>query len=254
MATDKTKFLARLLEVTQSLNTTVDLEAYLQSILSAAIEVTESKAAALMEYDESAQEFCFKYVPWFQRDTLLNAKVSMNGSAAGWIFSNVQPLVINDIKNDTSHQVRIGTPKSFDARSILGVPLTWHNKSIGVFEVFNKETPYNQQDISAMQAFAALAAAALQKKTLEEYVETSHKEARELDRLKSDFIAITSHELRTPLGLILGHSTFLRETVSKEHLDQVDTIIRSASKLKEIIESLSSMDNQQTGNATLRER
>jgi signal transduction histidine kinase len=94
----------------------------------------------------------------------------------------------------------------------------------------------------------------MQNDTLEKHVESSKKEARELDRLKSDFIAITSHELRTPLGVILGHSTFLRELIQGEHQEQVDTIIRSASKLKEIIESLSSMDNQQTGSATLRER
>jgi signal transduction histidine kinase len=254
MALDNTKLLARLLESANSLGALVDLEVYLQSILSAVIEVTESKSAALMEYDEAAQEFCFKYMPWFQRDLLLNVKVPLNGSAAGWIFSNAQPLLINDIKNDTRQHLRIGTPQLFDARSLLGVPLIHCNKAVGVFKVFNKETPYAQQDVSALQAFAALAASAIQDTALEKRIVSSQKEARELERLKTDFIAITSHELRTPLGLILGHSTFLREMVSKEHLDQVDTIIRSASKLKEIIESLSDMDNQQTGSATLRER
>lgn len=254
MTTDKIKLLARLMESAQNFGAMLDLEAYLQSILSATIEVTESKAAALMEYDEAAQEFRFQYVPWFQRDTLLNARVPANGTAAGWIFNAAQPLVVNDAKNDPRPQARIGAPAAFDARSMLGVPLLQRGKPVGVFKVFNKETPYNQQDISAMQAFASLAAAAMQSAALEKRIEAMQNEARELDRLKSDFIAITSHELRTPLGLILGHSTFLRETVAKEHLDQVDTIIRSASKLKEIIESLSSMDNQQTGSATLRER
>ena len=74
---------------------------------------------------------------------------------------------------------------------------------------------------------------------LENNVVSSQDESRELDRLKNEFIAITSHELRTPLGLILGHSTFLRELVGKEYHEQVDAIIRNASRLKEIIESLS---------------
>jgi signal transduction histidine kinase len=94
----------------------------------------------------------------------------------------------------------------------------------------------------------------MQNGLLESNVESSREEARALERLKNEFIAITSHELRTPLGLILGHSTFLRELVSSEYHEQVDTIIRNASRLKEIIESLSNVDNYQTGGASLRSR
>jgi signal transduction histidine kinase len=105
-----------------------------------------------------------------------------------------------------------------------------------------------------IEALASLAAAAIQNDALEKNALFLQGEIHELDRLKSDFIAITSHELRTPLGLILGHSTFLRELVGNEYHEQVDTIIRNASRLKEIIESLSSVDNYQTGGASLRSR
>ena len=77
-------------------------------------------------------------------------------------------------------------------------------------------------------------------------------EHAELERLKSDFVAITSHELRTPLGLILGHATFLKELVGGEHADQLDTIVRNATKLKEVVESLSSVDNFQNSAARVR--
>jgi len=77
-------------------------------------------------------------------------------------------------------------------------------------------------------------------------------ELAELERLKTDFIAITSHELRTPLGLILGHATFLGELLGEQHADHLDTIIRNATKLKEIVENLSDVDNYQSGAARLR--
>ena len=50
---DQVNLLARLLEVTRNLSTLVDLDAYLQSILSAATELTGSETASLMEYDEA---------------------------------------------------------------------------------------------------------------------------------------------------------------------------------------------------------
>jgi signal transduction histidine kinase len=45
----------------------------------------------------------------------------------------------------------------------------------------------------------------------------------------------------------------LRELVNEEHYEQVDAIVRNATKLKDIIESLSNVDNYDTGGATLRQ-
>ncbi len=85
-------------------------------------------------------------------------------------------------------------------------------------------------------------------------MEASLAELAELDRLKSDFIAITSHELRTPLGVILGHATYLRELLEPEYREQLDVIIRNASRLKDIVESAASMDNYRTGHARVRQQ
>jgi len=113
---------------------------------------------------------------------------------------------------------------------------------------------YSDEDVLIMESLASLAAIAMQNDMLPMNIQSSNDQSRELDRLKSEFIAITSHELRTPLGLILGHATFLRETVGQEFYEQMDVIIRSASRLKEIIENLSSVDNYQTGGSSLRSR
>ncbi len=52
--------------------------------------------------------------------------------------------------------------------------------------------------------------------------------------------------------MILGHATFLRELLDEEYGEQMDVIIKNASRLKEIIESLASMDNYKTGSARIR--
>jgi signal transduction histidine kinase len=255
MAVDETKLLERILEVTRNLSTLVDIETYLQSILSAATELTDSEAASLMEYDEVAQELRFKFVPWFHREAIGSAKIPLDASIAGWIFLHVQPLAVDDVKKDPRHCGTIDTMSGFTTRSLLGVPLILHGRPMGVFEVFNKtDNHYTEEDIFIVETLASLAMTALQVDVLERNAISSQDEARNLDRLKSEFIAITSHELRTPLGLILGHSTFLRELVGNEYQEQVDAIIRSATRLKEIIESLSNVDNYQTGGASLRSR
>lgn len=255
MAVEHSKLLARLLEVTRNLSTMVDLESYLRSILSAAAELTESETASVMEYDEVSQELSFKYVPWFHRDMVVSEKVPLNGSAAGWVFLNVKPLAIDDVKSDGRHYSKIDELAGFVTHSLLGVPLLLHGRPVGVFEVFNKtDGHYTDDDIQIMETLASLATTAIQNDELEGNAISSQNESRDLDRLKNEFIAITSHELRTPLGLILGHATFLRELVGDNYGEQVDAIIRNASRLKEIIESLSNVDNYQSGSARIRQR
>lgn len=256
MLVDQSKLITRLLEVTRNLGTSVDLETYLRSILSAASELTGSETASLMEYDEGAQDLYFKYVPWFHRDDIITARIPLASSAAGWAFLNVKPLIINDVKNDSRHYRKIDELAGFTTHSLLAVPLLLHGRPVGVFEIFNKKNNsyYNEQDIAVLEALSALATTAMQKEVLEGNVISYQSEARDLDRLKNEFIAITSHELRTPLGLILGHSTFLRELIGGQHQEQVDAIIRNASRLKDIIESLTSVDNYQTGGARIRQR
>src|SRR5688572_28631443 len=255
MAVDQLKLLERLFEVTRNLSGSVELETYLQSILSAAAELTESETASIMEFNESTQQFYFKFVPWFHREAVVNARVPLEGSVAGWIYSNVKPAILDDARKDERHYGKIDELTGFSTRSLLGVPLILHGRPVGVFEVFNKtgQANYTEEDVLVVETLASLASTAMQNGLLESNVESSRDEARELERLKNEFIAITSHELRTPLGLILGHSTFLRELVGSEYYEQVDAIIRNASRLKEIIESLSNVDNYQTGGATLRQ-
>ena len=254
MAIDRVKLLERIFEITRSLSASVDLETYLQSILSAATELTESESASILEYDEASQEFTFKSVPWFHRDAVSTARVPLSGSIAGWVFLNIRALAIDDVANDSRHYDKIDELVGFQTKSLLGVPIILHGRPVGVFEVFNKKKNYTGEDILIVETLASLASTALQNDMLEKSIMSSQEEARELDQLKNEFIAITSHELRTPLRLILGHATFLRELVAGDYQEQVDAIIRNASRLKEIIESLTSVDNYETGGSMIRSR
>jgi signal transduction histidine kinase len=65
-------------------------------------------------------------------------------------------------------------------------------------------------------------------------------ELRELDRLKSDFVAAASHELRTPLTTIRGFAELLRErgAPDQETRDAVETITRQTAHLQRLVGNL----------------
>ena len=248
--------LERLIGLTRGLVAVQEVESYLQALLSAAAELTGSETASILEYDPEAGDLRFRAVPWFHRDALAPLSVPLKNSAAGWVVRMASPLVIPDASADERHFRQADAVSNFKTRSLLAVPLKYQDKVLGVFEALNKagDAHYTEDDVAILETLAGLAVSAMQTDLLERRVKASYNEVANLDRLKSDFVAITSHELRTPLGLILGHATFLRELLNGQYNEQLDAIIRNATKLKEIIENLSNVDNYQSGLARIRQR
>jgi len=246
--------LERLLEVVRGLTTAPDLESFLQTVISEASEMTDSELASILEYDEGAKELRFLAMQWFDRDLLRPMGVPLDGSAAGWVYRKGQSLIIQDTKVDQRHFKTVDRVTKHTTHSLAAVPLIVNGEAIGVLEALNKkdDAHYTEEDLTILETLGAIAAQAMQNTALTRKVRVARIELAELERLKTDFIAITSHELRTPLGLILGHATFLRELAGGEFSEQLDTIIRNATRLKDIVENLSDVDNFQTGAARVR--
>jgi signal transduction histidine kinase len=246
----------KIAELARGLNGVQEGDAYLQSLVSAAVELTGSETASILEYDREAGYLGFRVVPWFHSEALATIHVPLDSSVAGWVVRNCQPIIVPDVRVDERHFRQVDLLSGFKTRSILAVPLQYRGQVTGVFQALNKENEadFTDEDLLVLQALAAMAASEIQHDLLERRVKKSLDDMAGLDRLKSDFIAITSHELRTPLGLIMGHATFLREMLDGQHVEQVDAILRNASRLKDIIEDLSNVDNYEAGTARLRER
>ncbi len=244
----------RLLETLRTLSTELDYQTVLQSVVSVASELTNSEVASILKYDEADEHLHFIAAPWFHRDTIQSVRVPLDGSIAGWAYQHGSPLIIQDVKEDERFYSEVDQTVKFQTHSIIAIPLLVKGKPVGVMEAINKtnRAHYNGEDVLILETLASQVALIVENMTLEQYTAQIQAAADRLEQMKKDFIAIASHELRTPLGLILGHSTFLREVVDEKHHEQLDTIIRSGAKLKEIIENLSNVENFQSGAARIR--
>lgn len=246
-----------LTKISRELSSAADLDTVLQSILSAAAELTNSETASVLGLDEESNTLRFLAVPSHQKNTLQSVVVPLDKSIAGMVFSQKKTAAVNNVSRSPFHYKNADQISGFQTRSLLAAPILFRNESFGVIEVVNKldGADYNGDDVTILEILASQTAIAVQNTHLEKLLEKTQSDATRLDKMKSDFVAITSHELRTPLGLIIGHSTFLRELITEEeYTDQLDSIIKSAMRLKEIIENMSSMDNFQSGLAVVRQR
>ncbi len=87
-------------------------------------------------------------------------------------------------------------------------------------------------------------------------LKSAYERLKELDRLKSNFLATVSHELRTPLTSIIGYSEMLREGIpgelNEEQLEFVSTIHDKGNQLLELVKSLLDLSKLESGTMRLR--
>lgn len=237
----KIAYLEQVAEVSQILNSTLELNPLLKKITLVATELTNTEACSILLYDKASGEL--KFTPATistSAEKLLDVPVPLDSSIAGWVFRKVRPILIRDVKNDPRWHRNVDDSSDFDTRSILGVPLKIKNEVIGVMELLNKKDDegFGQEDIQIATTLAAHIAIAIENARLWDDVQHAYQELAELDRLKSEFVSIASHELKTPLAVILGYASFLRDELSDEGSEQLDVVLASAMKLRGLIDDM----------------
>ena len=125
-------------------------------------------------------------------------------SVIGQVGLQGEPLVINDVKKDATHQPNPLLP---DTQSELGIPLKVGDRIIGALDVqATRVDAFSPEEIPVLQILADQIAVAVDNARSYELEQKAVAEMRELDKLKSQFLANMSHELRTPLNSIIGFS------------------------------------------------
>jgi signal transduction histidine kinase len=245
---------AWLFEMARMLSTGAEMHKMLGTVSARMAEMTASQVASVLLYDDEAHALRFVACFGPDLDIVQDIAVPLEGSIAGIAFLEKKNLIIKDAASFPQHFKQIDLVTNINTVSVLAVPIVYQDNVLGILEAVNKANgaDYTGEDVEILEAAASLLALSLENASLEALIEKIKDESTRLDKMKSDFIAITSHELRTPLGLIIGHSTFLHEIIGEEFRDQMDTIIRNAMRLKEIIENMTSVDNAQSGTAVVR--
>jgi len=251
------KKLQRLVDVCRNLGISADLESLLDMVVNAGCELTESEICAILLYEEETDLLRFVAVPPNRKESSRRMRVPIDRSVAGSVYTQSRPVIINNTRQDERVRQENESPLGIEIQSMMAAPLIFRGETIGVIETFNKQgrLGYTAEDVVILETLAAQAAVATLSTLLMEETEQAYEQVKELEKMKSDFIAVASHELRTPLGLILGHATFLTEAIKEPtHHHQLDVILRSATRLKGIIEDLSNMDTYQQGKARVRQK
>lgn len=233
------KILEVLAEISASLNSQMELHPLLQQIMAAAVRITDCEAASVLLWDANRQELFFAASTTLDSTNELIGKPVPMDSIAGTILRQNDIVQVDNTKQDPRHYDKVDEDIKFETRSLLGVPMRYKNRVIGVLEAINKRAlPWTDQDRKYLMTLAAQAAVAIHGAQLVTELKRANEELSELDKLKNDFIAIASHELRTPLGVIMGYASFLQEAADTDTQEHATKVLESALKLRKLIEDM----------------
>ncbi len=229
-----------LLNVSQAVSQSLDLQNIIDLALVEVAQSTGLEAGFVYINDNERLPLMGLYGLSRRVSDAMPKEINKGNTVLRRIFEEARPVIIEDMTKEIKPDLDFLSRGGY--RSFAGVPLAILGKSIGVLGVATSFVHYfSSNNIDLLIGIGREIAIAVRNAQLYEEA-SSAKALRELDIMRTEFLANVSHELRTPLAVIKGSANSLLqpdvifdEQTRRDFLASID---KDADTLTHLVEDL----------------
>ncbi len=216
-------------EVSQAVNSTLDLETVLTTVVQRAVQLSHTDAGAMYVFDEGRQEFKLRATYGMSDEMIVaitDRHIGTGDAHIGPAAVQRKPVQVPDIEKEAPSPVnQINLREGF--RALLIIPLLRPNHIVGALVVRRREPgEFPQSTIDLLETFADQSVVAIQNANLFHEIEEKGKQLAIASQHKSQFLANMSHELRTPLNAILGYTELILDGIYGEAPEKAQGVLK----------------------------
>jgi signal transduction histidine kinase len=248
-------------EVSQAVSSTLDLQTVLTTIVTRAVDLSESDEGIIYEFDEETQTFrstaTHKTAPE-HLEAVQAAPIRLGEGAIGHAAVTRKPVQVPDIRDEqqfVAPQVRRVLVK-LGLRSLLAIPLYRESQLLGGLLVFRRSLgSFSDDVVNLLQTFANQSVLAIHNARLFQEIQEKGRQLEIASEHKSQFLANMSHELRTPLNAILGYTELIVDNIYGEVPEQIASVLervdRNGRHLLTLINDVLDISKMEAGQLSL---
>lgn len=235
----KARMFESLVSISQTINSTLNLDDALRAITREACALMNSKMSSLLLLDESGEWLDVRASFGAGSDYMRKPRLSAAESLVGVVIRRKKPLQVGNVQTSSRYQ-NVEVARREGLFSLLSVPLMFNAEAIGVLNVYTGESyTFSNEEIRILTALAELSALAIEKARLYERVVDVEEQLRQNEKLSALGLlaAEVAHEIRNPLTVMkmLFHSLDLQfpagdprgkdAQIMREKMDHLNKIV-----------------------------